>query len=180
MSQVSWAEVGSKGRRTSPWLPCKDHHSWVLSRGKNICAHNIYSKISSHLDTDVPVHLVSGTGVALFRVGAFSGTFPSLSLPSLPPFFPFFLPSSLILLRQFPPSLSSAVFYPNSDMGYRYTEQIIFPLKSISARRFLHRFSAKPAWAANPLVDQITSMLKAAFELSQYSSQGQRLNYPLQ
>lgn len=65
-------------------------------------------------------------------------------------------------------------------MGYRYTEQIIFPLKSISARRFLHRFSAKPAWAANPLVDQITSMLKAAFELSQYSSQGQRLNYPLQ
>lgn len=149
----------------------------VLSRGENFCAHKLYSKISSHLYSDVPVH--SGIGLALSRGRAFSGTFPSLS-PSLPPFFPFLLPSSLIFLRQFSPCLSSAVFYANSDMGYRCTEQIIFPLKSISARRFLHRFSAKPAWAANPVVDQVTSMLKAAFELSQYSSQGQRLNYPLQ
>lgn len=151
----------------------------AFSRGENICAHKLFSKIRSHLDIDVPVHLVSGIGLGLYRVRAFSGTFSSLS-PSLPPFLPFFFPPSLIFLRQFSPSLSSAVFHPNSDMGYRYTEKIIFSLKSISARRFLHRFSAKPAWAANPLVDQITLMLKAAFELAEYSSQGQRLNYPLQ
>lgn len=57
---------------------------------------------------------------------------------------------------------------------------MIFPLLSVSAKTFLHRFNAKSAWAANTRAYQITLMLKAAFKHSEYSSQGQRLNYPPQ
>lgn len=64
-------------------------------------------------------------------------------------------------------------------MGYRHTEQLIFPLKSISAVTSLPRFNATSAWAANTLVYRVTLALKAAFKRAECSSQGQRLNCPL-
>lgn len=161
--------------------PCENHPSWgVFQRRKYPRSQAVFK------DQQPPGHRCTCTFSFRNRISpllsqSFQWYLPlPLSFPpSLLSFLPFFL-FLLIFPRQFSPSLSSVGFYPNSDMGCRNTEQMIFPLKSISARRFLHGFSAKPAWAANPLVDQITSMLKAAFELSEYSSQGQRLNYPLQ